>query len=203
MAIPEKYKRTFTKAEINQLPLRHYQGPVELVSSPEGLALAVDRLGRERLLGFDTETRPSFKKGVNHPPSLIQLAGSQTVYLFQVDQLPPANGLQSILADPAIIKTGVAVRDDIKDLKRIWPFEESGFIDLGELARRLDLKTHGLRNLAANFLGFRISKHAQVSNWSREELTPKQIIYAATDAWVSREIHLAMAGLGLLENPED
>lgn len=198
MTVPEELKRAFTKDEINRLPLRRYQGPVEVINSPDGLPSAVAGLAQERLLGFDTESRPSFKKGVNHPPSLIQLAGENKVYLFQVSRLSTADGLRSILSDPSILKAGVAVRDDIKDLKRLWSFEEGGFLDLGEIARELGLKTHGLRNLAANLLGFRISKHAQVSNWSRAALTQKQITYAATDAWVSREIHLALERLGLL-----
>ena len=98
-----------------------------------------------------------------------------------------------------IVKAGVAVRDDIAGLKKLYNFKAGAFVDLGQVSSELKMQTHGLRNLAANLLGFRISKSAQCSNWAKDELLPKQIIYAATDAWVSRELYLAFARLGVFE----
>ena len=197
-SIPERYKRKITKEEINVLPLRRYTGEIRIVRDAEALESAVAHLRGERVLGFDTETRPTFRKGQLHLPSLVQLASADVVYLFQLNWLPLGDELASLLADPAIVKTGVAVRDDIRDLQKLHAFADAGVVDLGEVARDLGLETHGLRNLAANFLDFRISKSAQCSNWSNRELAPHQVIYAATDAWVSREIHMRLGELGLV-----
>lgn len=196
--IPEEYTKKFTKDDINALPLRRYEGDIVIVRTEEELQDAVEQMKQEQLLGFDTETRPTFRKGRVNLPSLVQFGCSEVVYLVQLNWLP-LNGLVcEILSSPDILKTGVAVRDDIKDLQKLAEFAASGIVDLGEVARTLGLETHGLRNLAANFLGFRISKGAQCSNWASKELTSQQIVYAATDAWVSREIHLRMDELGLL-----
>ncbi len=199
VSLPEHHLRVFCNEEINVLPLRHYEGEVTVVRTDKQLKAALKALEGETLLGFDTETRPVFRKGQGpYPPALVQLAAADHVYLFQISQLTFGDGLKDVLADRSVVKTGVSVSDDVKALKDLSPFEEAGFLDLGALSARLQMKTHGLRNLAANLLGFRISKGAQCSNWARETLSPAQIIYAATDAWISREIYLAFRELGAL-----
>lgn len=195
----EPYKRKITKAEINELPLKRYMGEIRIVRTPEELEDALVVLRRSSVLGFDTETRPTFRKGKINLPSLVQLACAEAVYLIQLSWMPFSEALATLLEDDAVIKTGVAVRDDIRDLQKLHAFQPGGIIDLGEVAKQFGLETHGLRNLAANFLHFRISKGAQCSNWSNKELGEQQILYAATDAWVSREIYLRMAELGLLQ----
>ncbi|ABB39185.1 3'-5' exonuclease [Oleidesulfovibrio alaskensis G20] len=196
--IPEKYTKKFSKDEINSLPLRRYTGPVTLVRTEDELEAALRALHSEELIGFDTETRPTFRKGKMNLPSLIQFAARDMVYLIHLGWVAFSEGIQDVLSSPHIVKTGVAVRDDIKDLKKLACFEDAAVVDLGEVARELGMETHGLRNLAANLLEFRISKAAQCSNWSNLELSRQQISYAATDAWVSREIHLRMRELGLV-----
>lgn len=198
MPIPEQYTKSFSNDEINEMPLRRYEGPVTVVRTPEQKSTALNYLGRQRLLGFDTETRPNFRKGrPPNLPSLIQLAGEEQVYIFQLGLEPMCPGLTEILADSAVIKTGVSVHDDVKDLQKLSAFTPAGFIDLGDISHEVGMQTHGLRNLAANLLGFRISKSVQCSNWAKQKLTQQQVTYAATDAWVSREIYLAMHRLGL------
>ena len=128
----------------------------------------------------------------------MQLATASCAYVFQINLLPLCNGLCDLLADESIIKTGVAVRDDILGLQRLAEFEPAGFIDLSDISASAKMQTHGLRNMAANLLGFRISKSAQCSNWAKEKLTPQQVTYAATDAWVSRELYIALDDLGLV-----
>ncbi len=189
------FDRRMTREEINACPIRAYPGPVHLIRSKKEVKNAVRQLCRETLLGFDTETRPSFNKGENYPPALIQLAANSAVYIFQLKhlQFPPALG--KIFSNPDIIKAGVAPGRDIADLKAISNFNEAGFVDLSLIAKQVGLKNHGLRGLSAVLGGFRISKQAQTSNWNRETLTPEQIIYAATDAWVSREIFLRLQEL--------
>lgn len=196
-SLPEHHLRPYCNEEINDLPLRKYEGPVTLVRTDRQLKAALKALEGEDILGFDTETRPVFRKGQGpFPPALVQLAASEHVYLFQISLLSFGDGLTGLLADSAVIKTGVSVTDDVKGLRDLSPFEPAGFVDLGTLSARLQMKTHGLRNLAANLLGFRISKSAQCSNWARENLSKQQICYAATDAWVSREIFMAFRTLG-------
>lgn len=198
VTIPEQYLRVFTKDDINGMPLRRYEGPIEVVRTEKQRIQALKEMSGETLLGFDTETRPVFKKGKRPgPPSLVQLATAEKAYIFQINVLPMCNGLCDLLADPDIIKTGVAVRDDILGLQRLSEFEPAGFIDLSDVTARANMQTHGLRNMAANLLGFRISKSAQCSNWAKDKLTQQQLNYAATDAWVSRELYVALAQLGL------
>ena len=198
--IPEAHLRAFTKDDINALPLRRYEGPVEVVRTDAQRVKAIKEMAGETLLGFDTETRPVFRKGKKPgPPSLVQLATRDVVYVFQIGVLPMCNGLCDLLADDRIIKTGVAVRDDILGLQRLAEFAPARFVDLSDISARANMQTHGLRNLAANLLGFRISKSAQCSNWAKDKLSPQQVNYAATDAWISRELYLAFDRLGLIE----
>lgn len=198
--IPEQYLRAFTKSEINEMPLRRYEGPIEVIRTEKQRTKALKEMEGETLLGFDTETRPVFKKGRKPgPPALIQLATASSAYIFQIRILPMCNGLCDLLADDSIIKTGVAVRDDIIGLQRLAEFSPAGFIDLSDITAKANMHTHGLRNMAANLLGFRISKSAQCSNWAKDKLTTQQLNYAATDAWVSRELYLALQDLGLIK----
>jgi ribonuclease D len=152
-------------------------------------------LENENIFGFDTETQPSFKKGKNNPPSLLQLATRDVVFIFQISKTFFPEILLTILSDPDRIKAGVAVRDDIIGLKKLSDFNDLGFIDIGEISKSIGLQTNGLRNLAVNILGFRISKSCQKSNWGKKRLSKQQIIYAATDAWVSRLLLIQMQHL--------
>ncbi len=178
-----------TKTEINDCPIKKWAGPVHVINSAEKMAEAVQLLGQQGILGFDTETRPSFRKGQSHLPALLQLAGENEVCIFQLNHLGLPGPLRKILADPNIIKAGVALDYDISELRKLAPFTEAGFVDLGELAKRAGIKNHGLRGLAAVLLGLRITKSAQKSNWAKDTLTTGQIIYAATDAWIGRELY--------------
>jgi len=197
--IPSDHLRAFSKDDINAMPLRRYDGEIMVVRSNSELDTALADIAREPLLGFDTETRPVFKKGRKPgPPSILQLATAKCTYVIQINIVGLDNGLSDILSDKSIIKTGVAVRDDILGLQKHAKFKPSGFIDLSNITASAKMQTHGLRNMAANLLGFRISKSAQCSNWAKDKLTPQQVNYAATDAWVSRELYLALDRLGLI-----
>lgn len=192
------YRRKIPKDVINELPLRQYSGPITLVNTPESLESALPRIQGETLLGFDTETRPAFRKGESYLPSLLQLACREEVFLFHLKVIGFPDDVRDLLADKTVIKTGVAVRDDILGLQKLSPFEPGNFVDLGKIAEKRNIPTRGLRTIAANFLSFRLSKGAQRSNWGAPKLDAKQQSYAATDAWVSREIHLKFDELGML-----
>jgi len=194
----EYYRRKLLSEEINALPMVRYEGEVRLVRSDKELSDALTLLGRQSLLGFDTETRPSFRKGKINQPSLIQLAAPDKIFLIQLAFVPFDEGLASLLADEKILKVGVGIWDDLRELGRLYPFEGAGAVDLGDLARSLKLPTQGLRNMAANLLGLRITKGSRCSNWSLPDLSLRQISYAATDAWIGREIYLKMRDVGML-----
>lgn len=191
MSIQEK----ITKEEINALPIRAYEGPIELIRSDDQMAAALRELHRADLLGFDTETKPTFKRGQNHPAALLQLGTADRVFLFQLLQLENIQPLWDLLANPAILKAGVAIADDIKKLQERQPFKPAGFVEIADLTQGLGILNTGLRSLAGLLLNFRISKRAQVSNWALDQLSESQIQYAATDAWVSRELYLRMSQL--------
>jgi len=189
------HKHTISKDEINALPLKSYAGAVHVVDSDAGMAAATRALDSEKVLGFDTETRPAFRKGESYPPSLIQLAGSRGVYIFQLKHIRSYQPLADIMADKKRLKAGVAVSDDIKKMKELFHLEPSGFIELAKLAARAGIKSAGVRGLAALLFGYRISKGTKCSRWDAPSLTEEQITYAATDAWVSREIYFALTAI--------
>jgi len=181
-----------SKNEINECPLDYWNGPVSVVRNKEELQQAMAKLTGETILGFDTETRPAYKKGESYPPSLLQIASSDEAFIFQLNLLGFPKVLRDILANPEIIKAGVSLDYDIRELNKLSSFNAAGFVDLGNRAKKAGIQNHGLRGLAAVCLGFRISKGAQTSNWAKKTLTPQQIRYAATDAWVGRNIYLAL-----------
>jgi ribonuclease D len=188
----EKPSKDMPKEALNDLPLRTYGGPVHVIDSPRHLAETARRLRREHVLGFDTETRPAFQRGQSYLPALLQLATAEGVWLVHLRRLDYPNVLWEILSDPSILKVGVSLDYDVKQLQLLHPFEPAGFLDLVSLSKPLGYKSAGLRNLAGNILGFRISKGPKTSNWEREPLSEAQVAYAATDAWVGREIYLKL-----------
>ena len=189
------FDRRMTREEINGCPVASSQGPVDIIRTPEERAAAVRRLKQESVLGLDTETRPAFTKGRKFPPALLQLAGRDRVFLFQLRNCGLSGSLLELLSDEKIIKAGVSLDFDLRELRQLHEFQPAGFIELGTMARRRGIKNQGLRGLAAVLLGIRITKSARTSNWARRELTAQQIRYAATDAWVGREIYFRLLTL--------
>lgn len=192
---------TISKEALAELPIRRYEGEVSLVETSKALERARADLRQERVVGLDTETRPSFRKGETHLPCLVQAATGQAVYLFQLHRLDVFPALVEMLAKPDIVKTGVGLAHDVRQLKLVFPFTVANVLDLGVVARRRGLGQSGVRNLAGLFLGFRIPKGKRTSNWAAPRLSPAQITYAATDAWACRELYLRFESMGLL-HPE-
>lgn len=187
--------RKLTKEEINALNIETFAGPLHFINAPDKIADAVKILEQEKLLGFDTETRPTFRKGQTYPPALLQLATSNEVFIFKLHDTGLPAELCHILSDPTIIKAGVAIDRDVKELRTVTEFAPSGFVDLGTCARHNGIQHHGLRGLAALLLNCRITKQARLTNWARPKLSKAALIYAATDAWISRRIYQAMTTL--------
>jgi ribonuclease D len=189
------HKHAISKDEINALPRRSYTGHIHVVDSDAKMHAALQALGCEEVLGFDTETRPAFKVGESYPPALVQLAGSSSVYIFQLRHITSYGPLAAILADKRVLKAGVAVRDDIIKLGTMFAFKPAGFVELADITKKLGIKNAGLRGLAALLFGFKISKHVKISRWDSPKLTHEQIVYAATDAWICREIYFALKAI--------
>ena len=183
-----------------QLPILRYDGVIHLVKTRADLQRAAHGLRRERVVGFDTETRPSFRKGESFAPSVVQIATSRGVCLFQLARLDCSHALAELFSNAKLVKAGVSLTHDLSELRKLFAFEMAGVVDLGDVAKGRGVKQTGVRNLAGLFLGGRITKGAQTSNWAQSNLTAKQICYAATDAWVCRELYLRFEVLGWVPN---
>lgn len=180
----EELRISITAEEINNLPLRTFEGKTFVVSNPDQLSKIVREIESHEVVGFDTETRPSFKKGQMYQVSLLQLAIPGKVFLIRLNHTGVTEDLAGLFSNPRIIKAGVGIRDDLKALQKLRPFEPANCYDLSTLAKEAGLQVESVKKLTALLLGFRISKSAQTSNWEVVTFTQKQIEYAATDAWV-------------------
>jgi ribonuclease D len=178
-----------TYDELKDLPLRTFPGEIVLLNNYEQARHVANELAAYPILGFDTETRPSFKKGNTNKVALLQLSTDNKAYIFRLNQYDLPLEILKILSDPNIIKAGVAIRDDIKALKSNRHFLPEGFVELQDVAKEKGLNSFSLKKLSGLVLGFRISKAQQLSNWEANELTEAQLQYAATDAWVSYLIY--------------
>lgn len=184
----EELRISITAEEINGLPLRTFAGKTRVISNADQLGKVVLEIEQHDILGFDTETRPSFKKGQVFQVSLLQLAIPGKVFLIRLNHTGVTDELAALFSNPAIIKAGVGIRDDIKALQKLKMFDPASCYDLSLLAKQAGLQVESVKKLTALLLGFRISKSAQTSNWEVATFTQKQIEYAATDAWVCLEL---------------
>lgn len=192
------FASNISKDDINLLPLDKYEGPIVLVDRPDQLKGAFERINKEKFVGFDTETKPVFVKGETNEVSLLQIALPNAVYLIRIHQTGLGDEIIGFFENEHIQKLGVGLRDDLIFLRRIKEFTPAGFVELNELVNKINIEANGLRKLTAIILGFRISKNAQVSNWEAPILNEKQIIYAATDAWVCLEMFKKLRDLNLI-----
>lgn len=194
------YQPIISNEEVNELPLKRFEGEIVIIDNLSDVAQAVAELEQEHALGFDTESKPAFKKGEYNPVALIQLAITHKVFLFRINKIGFPHELAKIIVNPKILKVGAGLRDDLVELRKFQKINPKGFLELGHAAAQAEINQQGLRKLSAIVLGFRISKAAQVSNWERAELTEQQLIYAATDAWVSLKIYEKLALEGYLKD---
>ena len=188
------YKISILPEEIEKMPLGSFPGKITVIDK-NGIDFvrAIAYLGTQKIIGFDTETRPVFSPGQRHNHvALLQLSGAEKAFLFRVGSMGMRKLLCAILSNPRILKVGAAVHDDVRGLQYYRQFEERGFVDLQKIAYEWGIRDKSVKKLAANILGVRISKSQQLSNWEADELSAAQQMYAATDAWVCREMYLKL-----------
>ena len=188
----KEFKKNITDEELAALPLSFFEGKIHVIEKVEQVTDAVNYLKNQPILGFDTETRPAFKKGQNHHVALLQLSTADEAFLFRTNLIGLTPGLIKILSTPSILKIGAAIRDDIKILQRIAPFKPNGFVELQEMVKSYGIENFSLKKLAAIVQGVRISKSQRLSNWESTVLSEQQQIYAATDAWISYLIYIGL-----------
>jgi ribonuclease D len=161
---------------VRSLPVMSFPGIINLIDHPASYEKIKRALHDEKLLGFDTETKPCFKKGRYHPVALLQLSARDQAFLFRLNKVHIPGFIIDILEDEEIIKVGVAIKDDLNGLNKLVPFEPDGFVDLQQYVKQYGIEDNGL-------------KKSQTSNWEQDDLTHEQLEYAATEAWVCRQMY--------------
>ena len=189
---------SITKEEIAQLPLIKFEGPIQVINDHKAMFQAIKKLSSQDIIGFDTEKKPTFKKGQYHPAALIQLSTATEVFLFRINKIGLHDDLIALFESDRIAKIGVGIRDDFVELKQIQPFTQHNCIDLNDLMPTLGVEKIGVRNLVGILLEKRVSKNQQVSNWENAVLTLGQQQYAATDAWVCYEMYVLLLKKGYI-----
>jgi len=173
-----------SKEELQTLPMAQFDGKIHVVENYGAAEIIADKLRAFPVLGFDTESRPAFAKGITNRTALLQLATANEAYLFRLCKMDMPKKLTALLTDPNILKIGAAIKNDLDQLKRSVKLKPEGFVDLQNVAPKFGIKCLGLSKMAGIILGVRVSKSQQLTNWENITLTPAQKRYAATDAWV-------------------
>ncbi len=171
------------------LPAIEFRGPIRIIEQERDIAEACKYLSQQPVIGFDTETRPSFRVGVTYRVSLLQLSSPEVCYLFRLNKIPLDKAIIQLLESKQVLKIGADVAGDLRSLRQIRHFRDGGFIDLQTIAPQWGIEEKSLRKLSAIVLGQRVSKAQRLSNWEAASLTDKQQTYAATDAWVCTRIY--------------
>jgi len=185
------FKEKITPEELAQLEMTGFSGKIHVISE-EGPSFdrAIRYLRNQKMIGFDTETRPCFTARQPHyGVALLQLSGAEHAFLFRVNKLGMNRQLRSILSSTKIVKVGAAVHDDIHGLQKLHDFKAASFVDLQQIVAEWGIRDKSVKKMAGIILGIRISKTQQLSNWEAEVLTEAQALYAATDAWVCRAMY--------------
>jgi ribonuclease D len=186
------YQNEISKEEVAALELIQYEGPITVVDSLVDFERAIGEIAREPKLGFDTETRPSFKKGKVYPTSLIQLASLEQAWIIRVNRIGYPEALLELLSEDIPIKIGLGLQDDLRRLRNDFHFEPRGFLDLQHYVEAFKIEEKGLKKISGIVLNRRISKSQQVSNWDADALSEAQLRYAATDAWICLKIYKSL-----------
>lgn len=182
-------KISISKQQLASLPPAHYSGGIVIVDDPDMVRIAVEDLRNADLIGFDTETRPAFKKGQSYNVALLQLASPEKCYLFRLNKIGMPEILKELLEDDKQTKIGLSTHDDFRNLRKICDIEPGRFIELQEFATRWKIADKSLTKLYAILFGERLSKSQRLSNWEADQLAESQQHYAALDAYACIRIY--------------
>lgn len=188
--------RTITKEEIANLEIEEFAGKIYVIDTLPDADKAIRHLSKHAILGFDTETRPAFKKGSVHGVALIQLSTEDVCFLFRLNIIGFPKSLITLLSDPDILKIGLSVKDDFTSMGRRMQFNPDGFIDLQKIVNKHDISDISLQKIYALLFQKKISKSQRLSNWEAETLTEAQQKYAALDAWACLKIYKELYSTG-------
>ena len=188
------FKESISAEDLEKLELASFPGKIFVIDAVGAeFNRAVNYLRTQKIIGFDTETRPCFSQDQpRYGVALLQLSGPGRAYLFRIKGTGMHRRLCNLLSNDRIIKVGAAVNDDIRGLQRYRDFEPRAFVDLQKIVPEFGIKDKSVKKMTAIILGFKISKSQQLSNWEAETLSEAQAKYAATDAWVCREMYLRL-----------
>ena len=189
------FQITISPEEIGRLELASFPGKIYVIDSlGEEFGQAVRYLKQQKVIGFDTETRPTFSPDQrSNGTALLQLSGAEKAFLFRIKKMGGIpRRLCAVLANPNIVKVGAAIHDDVRGLQQFAGFQPQQFVDLQKIAWEYGIRDKSVKKMAAIILGFKMSKAQQLSNWEAEQLSESQQRYAATDAWVCREMYLKL-----------
>lgn len=178
-----------SKEQIALLPTVAFPGKTILIDNAADARSAMAWLSKQPMVGFDTETRPSFKKGCVHKPSLMQLSTPDECFLLRLNHIGLSEPLIDFLQNDEIMKIGLSVNDDFRCLRRIAPFVPAGFVELQEYVKQFGIADNSLQKIYAIIFNGRISKSQRLTNWEAEHLTDAQQAYAALDAWACMKIY--------------
>lgn len=166
-----------------------FPGKIHLIVNDHDLQALAHQLTNIKEFGFDTETRPAFKKGEVYQVALLQLATENEAFIIRLNRLSQFDLIKSLFENPDVVKVGVAIRDDLKQLQKKFKFSPQNFIELQEIAKSRGLENFGLKGLTEEVLNFTITKGPKTTNWEAVELTDRQLLYAATDAWIGLKLY--------------
>ena len=185
-------KSKITKEEINLLPVVIFEGKITLVDDLSKVHPAIEELRKAKVVGLDTETKPSFTRGTYHKVSLVQISTLNHCFLFRLNHIgfPPA--LAEFLTDITVKKVGLSLRDDFNGLNKHHKFMPENVVDIQSIAQSYGIMELSLQKIYAILFGKKISKSQRLTNWESPELTEQQQRYAATDAWASLQIYLQL-----------
>lgn len=186
-------KNKFDKKKIQTLPRALFEGRIITVLSEKEAEKAVQYLLKQPILGFDTETKPTFKKGNVHQVALLQVSTHDTCFLFRLNNLGIPDALVHLLEDKNTTKVGLSLQDDLRLLRKRRGFEPGTYIELQKEVKDLGIEDNSLQKIYANIFGMKIAKNQQLSNWEADVLSEAQQRYAATDAWACIQIHEEVA----------
>ncbi|MBO7248392.1 MAG: 3'-5' exonuclease domain-containing protein 2 [Bacteroidaceae bacterium] len=191
---------TIEKAQVAELSRVEFTGTVVVVDTVEKADQAITELSKYSIVGFDTETRPNFKRGTTNKVSLLQLSTADVAYLFRLHIIGLTDSIVSFLEDSSILKIGISIKDDFHSLQRRRELNPAGFVDLQDLVSVIGIKDRSLQKIYALLFGERISKSQRLSNWEIEEYSESQMQYAAIDAWAALKIYNYLTNL--IENKQ-